>query len=300
MRIAVAASQLKEVGQWTGATYEIRELRDASHEIGIEPLPVPLRRLQFNFPSGRPAETLLIGLPLERVDVLVVRRTGAYLDAAHLLTSLMAASGATTMDPIDRFSMGGASKLLSTASRHQRQVGSSTVVVFDPSGIGVSASNLRQRLDRGRLLGKPMSGAHGQGVVTIDDVEHLPELADRFDGPFLLQPFEQIEAEYRIMLLDAEPIGVALKQSIDGGPANAARGAAFRGVDDSELVNSLLAYVGSTQPPMGLVGMDVASTPSGFFVIEENYAPEWKALDAALGQRTARIILDRLLTKARL
>ena len=41
-------------------------------------------------------------------------------------------------------------------------------------------------------------------------------------------------------------------------------------------------FVTESELPSGLVGIDVAYADDRYFVIEENYAPEWRAADAAL------------------
>lgn len=294
--LAIAGSQLQSQDDWTGATYEMNELRAAAERLGLAVVPVPLSTLSFGFEAGRTAVVRCRDRELSSVDYLVVRRTGSFLEQALILTTILSGSGTTCLDPVSRFLLGGASKLLSTSSRHERNVGSTTEVHFDRDTLHCSTLRLSEWLEGGPIVLKPLAGAHGRGFTIVRSAVELEAVVRVVELPVLVQPFESITAEYRVMLLGGRSLATAVKVHEDGAPGNAARGAVFAAVDD-ETRRQVEAYAESAECPDGLLGVDVIAVGGEYKVIEENFAPEWRSLDRANEASMAAAILDELVRR---
>ena len=233
---------------------------------------------------------------ISTVSALVVRGTGGHFEIARALSAVLKSRGCCLLDDLPRFGAGTASKMSTTLTRHDRQVGSSSIVgdaqawhyLFDGP---IEPSDFP-------LLYKPPSGRQGRGIVVLDDPEalrsHLSSLANESDEPFLLQRMERFAHEYRALLLHGSCLGVAEKIAEDGIPANAATGAAFTPVSDGtqEMISR---FVERSCPGDCLTGVDVGELTDGSLrIIEENAAPQWQAFDAALGTNAAELIIRRL------
>lgn len=241
------------------------------------------------------------GEDISALTTLIVRSTGGSEAATAVLVRALALCGCDVFDPVERFALGRASKLLTTISRFQSGAGTSTYVAFSRSG----AMDLLRRLQadgRFPLVVKPASGKQGRGVHVIADVETgLERLEEHFgfgehaDEPFFLQDRIVFRTEYRILVVDGQSLGVVEKVPLAGEvAANAARGARFVAVDAPEIVAAALPNV-STE---GILGVDVAVDTEGrVHVIEANRAPEWQAFEAATGLDVARMLIDRALRR---
>ncbi|HST58529.1 MAG TPA: ATP-grasp domain-containing protein [Longimicrobium sp.] len=241
------------------------------------------------------------GEDISALTTLIVRSTGGREAATAVLVRALKLCGCDVFDPVDRFAVGRASKLLTTISRFQSGAGTSTYVAFSRSG----ATDLLDRLQadgRFPLLLKPAFGKQGRGIhVVADHAAGMRRLEEHFgrqehaEEPFLLQDRIVFRSEYRVLVVDGEALGVVEKVALPGEvAANAARGATFVAVDAPEIVAATLPNVSGE----GILGVDVAVDTEGrVHVIEANRAPEWQAFEAATGLNVARLIIDRALRR---
>lgn len=241
------------------------------------------------------------GRDLSTLHTLIVRSTLDREASTALLVRALAMCGCVISDPIDRFSVGRASKLLTTLSRFRRGVGSSSYIAFNAEGAH-QLCRLLHDPQRYPLVAKPFSGKKGRGVERIDTPAQLAryvdgELADA-DGeqPLLLQSWIEIAHEYRVLVFDGVALGVVEKQRAFGQvAANAAQGGAFHAVEAPQIVAYTLANVSAE----GLLGVDVALDRHGdMHIIETNRAPLWEAFEQATGIPVAPRILELLAARS--
>ncbi len=233
------------------------------------------------------------------LNVLMVRSTGGREASSAMLAHALAFCGCNTVDPLERFSIGFASKLLSTISRFKRGVGSNSYIAFGAR----NAAELLRRLNISAeqpILYKPAAGRKGEGVLTFSELgaalefagQAAPDMAEA-EQPFLFQTLERFVAEYRVMVMDGEVLGMAAKSRADGAvAANAAQGGSFAPADVPEVAKFVREHVSQ----QGLLGVDVALDDEGaLHIIETNRAPLWGAFEAATGIQVADEVINRLL-----
>ncbi|HEX2206800.1 MAG TPA: ATP-grasp domain-containing protein [Longimicrobium sp.] len=260
------------------------------------------RAVTFAFVRGEATPRLEHrGEDVAGLTTLIVRSTTGREAATAVLVRALRLCGCDVFDPVERFAVGKASKLLTTLTRFQSGAGTSTYVSFSRDG---AAALLRRLGAEGRLplLLKPASGRKGRGIQAIDDVDGgLRLLQDHFgyreyaDEPFFLQDLVAFRKEYRVLVLDGVALAVVEKVRQPGSmAANAARGAEFVAVDAPDVVRAALPHVSGE----GVLGVDVGvDTQGDVHVIEANRAPEWAAFEAATGLNVARLVIDRALQR---
>lgn len=241
------------------------------------------------------------GEDISTLTTLIVRSTGGREAATAVLVRALKLCGCDVFDPVERFALGKASKLLTTLTRFQSGAGTSTYVCFSRGG---AATLLRRLGAEGRLplLLKPAAGKKGRGIHVVEDVdggmrlleEHF-EFQEHTDEPFFLQDLVEFRKEYRILVVDGAALGVAEKIRQPGAlAANAAQGAWFVAADAPEVVRAALPHVSGE----GILGVDVAVDAAGeVHVIEANRAPEWEAFERATGLNVARLLIDRAIRR---
>lgn len=214
---------------------------------------------------------------LSALQWAIVRGTTDHEAAVALLVYGLQALEVPISDPWSRFvQLGKASKLLSTATRWHRRIGTTSHIAFSLKGleriIG-DATNFP-------LVVKPPSGRHGAGVKLLETPQAARYLLNQYlaDG-LLLQQYIDFQREFRILIHDGTIIGAAEKlrkgQRFD---ADGVKGARFEKCDVPDDIAAMLPQAVS----MGIVGVDVGIAPDGsLHVIEENYAPEFERLAKA-------------------
>jgi glutathione synthase/RimK-type ligase-like ATP-grasp enzyme len=260
------------------------------------------REVTFSFERGAQKPGLVhLREDISTLTTLIVRSTGGREAATTLLVRSLVMCGCDVFDPVERFAIGKASKLLTTLTRFQSGAGTSTYASFSREG---AAALLHRLVEEGKLplVVKPSSGKKGRGVHVIGDfAEGMQRLGEHFawqeysDDPFFLQDLLQLEREYRVLVVDGEPLGIVEKVRPTGGiAANAAQGARFVAVEAPDVVRAALPHVSSE----GILGVDVAvDTEGDIHVIEANRAPDWEAFEQATGLNVARLLIDRAIQR---
>lgn len=228
---------------------------------------------------------------------LMVRSTKNVEAAVAILVRSLKICGCDVFDPIERFSVGKASKLLTTISRFKSGLGTSTYISFTRTG----AQDLLQRLTHeGRLplLTKPITGKKGQGVELINDIEAGLACIEQYFGseeylpdPFYFQDYVDFQKEYRLLIMDGESLGIIEKVKAPGKiAANAAQGGTFIKVEAPDITPIVLQNVSQE----GILGVDVAIDQNGHLhIIETNRAPQWDVFERTTGINVAKIIIQR-------
>ncbi|HET6975869.1 MAG TPA: hypothetical protein VFI24_06075 [Pyrinomonadaceae bacterium] len=277
--------------------YEKRKLVEEAQKVYDKVILINTRHVTYQFISGRAKPILLHdGEDISDLSSLHVRSTTRRETSTSLLVHSLKLCGCDVFDPVDRFAVGYASKLLSTLSRFEKRVGSNSFFAFRYD----NAMELLMKLDEENmfpLIVKPIKGKKGKGVQTLHDLDSARiNAADFFsnvyteDEPLFLQTYENFVEEFRVLAVDGGILGIAKKLPRKGSTANAAQGAEFVKVERPELVEFLLPHISN----QGVVGIDIAADDSGrFHILETNWAPSWSHFEAATGINVAEFIIKR-------
>lgn len=273
--------------------WEVQELLRAVRAQGHEALLIQPQNMVYTLPRDERARLTLDGQAFQVPDQLIVRSTKDVEGPVALLVRLCVHLGGASLDPIDRFSTGGNSKLLTTLSRWQAGYGSTSYIAFSKR----TAEQLLLGLPGGAypLVVKPISGRHGDGVVKLDTTNAVrqwlgqqPQDQDKAT-PYLFQHCEDFSHEYRVLMVNDHILAIVEK---DKGPRpfnreNEARGTRFLPVVlSTQAHNDIAAAIAATCDPAGLLGVDVGwARDNQIHIIEENRAPEWENFQQALRQQ---------------
>lgn len=285
-----------------GLSYEGQSLYSAALAIYDEVLLVDPREVTYKLIRDKEhPEITLNGVSIADMNVLLIRSTKGIEIATAVLARVCQLSGCNIVDPVERFSIGKASKINTTISRFVSNVGTSSYFCFSRE----SAIALFQDLAlKGEfpLLTKPVSGSQGEGVLRLDNLDDALSWVRIFfqsDGfskdPLLIQGFVEFVKEFRLLIFDGEILGIAEKFKKPGSyVANAHQGGEFVRSDRPDLATAAIELVSGK----GLLGVDVGLDTSGnLHIIESNRAPQWHAFEKAMEINVAKEILNRLAGK---
>lgn len=235
------------------------------------------------------------------LDSLHVRGTKNRETSTAILVHTLSECGCDIFDPVERFSVGYSSKLLSTLRRFVKGIGSSSFITFNHDN-AVSLLEFVDALGLFPLIGKPIAGRQGKDIELIssfenglDYIELFFKYRDNDEVPLFLQKFEIFLSEYRALVVDGNVLGVVQKTKREGAvAANAAQGASFTKVNDQLIVD----FVTKNVTGKGIVGVDIGKDEKGnLYLIEENRAPLWSIFEDATNIDVAQAIIKRSLER---
>lgn len=276
-----------------GVNHEISGLVAAAHRRSWGVVLIDPREVAIGATGGDPPFAVAVACgDISHLDALVVRGTGGLTEAVHALCAAVTANGTVLLDPVRRFET-SASKVPSTLDRHGRGVGSPSWVVLSEASL--AAARMLLQGESRPLLVKPAAGRQGQGVVRLASVAELAAALQSAGGPVIVQVVEDVDAEYRVMLLHGRVLGVARKSVVAGSlTANAATYGRWVKADPDE-AEVAARFTAGVVVGEGLFGADIGRRPDGsLFVIEENRAPQWQTFDAVTGLDTAEEVVAAL------
>lgn len=284
--------------------YETRRLHDEASRRYDSVRLIDPRAVVHSFVRGEARPSIQHGgEDISALTTLIVRSTAGREAATAMLVRALKLCGCDVFDPVERFAIGKASKLLTTIERFRTGAGTSTYVSFSRvGGVRLLESLAEQR--KLPLVVKPAHGRKGRGVYLIGDLasglRHLDEHfgPDEYaEDPFFLQDRVVFTKEFRILVVDGEALGIVEKIGAPGViAANAALGAHFVAADAPEVIKAALPSVSKE----GILGVDVGLDAAGeVHVIEANRAPEWSAFESATGLDVARLIVARAIQRVR-
>ncbi len=280
-------------------SFEKKALVREGQKIFDEVLLIDTRNMAYQFLRGSDRPIIQLGeRDISDLSALYVGSTKNREASTAILVHTLSHNGCRINDPVSRFSVGFASKLLSTFRRFERGSGSSSFLAFNKR----NAERLLQQIDEKKyfpLIHKPIRGSKGKGVHRINSLGEAQDFCEAFfqkrsnpDIPLFLQTFVNFTREFRVMVYDYEVIGMVEKIKAEGAvAANAAQGGAFKAVHDERLKKFVIDQTRSK----GLFGFDVAiDEEEQFHVIESNRAPLWETFQEATGINVAGEILTRM------
>jgi len=147
------------------------------------------------------------------------------------------------------------------------------------------------------LLVKPVCGRHGEGIQimeTADDVSMF--LSTQHKDNLMLQSFLKIDEEYRVFVVGDQSLGVIKKIPKEGSViANYAAGAQFVSAKVPEAIKAECIEI-CRQQCIDIGGVDLARIGDGFFLLEINRCPEFRAFSKAKDINVAEHIV-KFITK---
>jgi RimK-like ATP-grasp domain len=277
--------------------YEKRTLVEEAKKFFDIVVLINTRRVTYQFIRGQPKPILFHDNQyISDLCSLHVRSTVHRETSTSLLVHALNLCGCDIFDPIDRFSVGYASKLLSTVERFQQGVGSNSFFAFECE----SSLYLLEEVHKKNLfplIAKPIAGQQGKGLQVLPDLDLANSYACNFfrsrnnqDEPLFLQTYESFVEEYRVLIVDGEVLGMVRKIPKEGIlAANAAQGAKFIKANNFDLINFLLPRIKTK----GVLGIDVAVNLSGdFHILEMNWAPSWRVFEEVTDINVSQFIVQ--------
>lgn len=238
---------------------------------------------------------------LSSLTTLIVRGTSERTASTALLVHTLDLCGCKILDPFSRFSVGYASKLITTVTRYKRGIGSDSYFAFTLEKAKLLVKILEKN-KRFPLIAKPITGRQGRGVSLIQSTDKAIDFVEDFfrykqhvDFPVFFQAYENLIDEFRVIVVEGEPVGVVKKiPSEETIAVNAAQGASFIPVNAPDVVSFTIENVSKE----GILGVDIGITTEGNYrIIEENRAPLWRTFESVTGINVAEKIIEQALKK---
>lgn len=288
--------------EYEDLNYEKKCLFDTAKKYFDDVLLIDTHKVYYKFIRGNELPIIIYGKKdISNLSAINIRSTKNREASTALLAHSLNLCGCVLNDPVTRFSVGYASKLLSTSKRFKNKTGSSSFLAFDLE----SSKNLIKDIHKEKLfplVAKPIGGSKGIGVVLIKNKKEANEYAEEFfehratdDTPIFLQTFVRFVKEYRIMVIDKKAVNIVRKiKPEDKITANAAQG----GIFVKEENDAIIEFVTNNLTEEGIYGVDVAVDENGdFHIIEANRAPMWETFEETLVENIAEIIVQDALEK---
>jgi glutathione synthase/RimK-type ligase-like ATP-grasp enzyme len=158
---------------------------------------------------------------------------------------------------------------------------------------------MRQEIARQRLadthqpvVAKGVHGSKGKYVFRLDDpAEELERIDDDLVGFFTFQQYLEVEREYRVLVLDGQPLGAISKQPAKG---DFRRNFSLGGqVEAAELNADLREICRQAAQTLGyqFAGVDLAISHGRPYILEVNRSPGFAGFEEATGQNVAAAFL---------
>ncbi|MBU1089445.1 ATP-grasp domain-containing protein [Patescibacteria group bacterium] len=146
-------------------------------------------------------------------------------------------------------------------------------------------------------LVKPALGRHGEGVMVFRSRAALANHLAKNKIGILVQNYLKILAEYRVFVVGNESLGSIRKIPKPGSiAANYAAGARFEPAKlPSKIVSEAVSICKQQQIDIG--GVDLALTKEGFYLLEVNRCPEFRAFSKTTKINVADAIVKFALAK---
>ena len=277
--------------------YETKSLYDEAKLKFEKVILIDSREIYYKFIKGEKyPEIVYNGESINNLSILIVRSTKGREKSISLLVHSLDICGTHIMDPLDRFSPGQASKLLSTAERFKKGIGSNTYLAFSKKSAFLLLNDIFNENDF-PLIGKPIAGKRGRGVVKVDSmekailyVEHFFKVSKDIDDPIFFQKYVNFVKEFRVILIYGKSYGIVEKRQYGNKIAkNVAVGGRLLSTEDDNIISFVETYCSSD----GILGVDVGiDSNDDIHIIEANRAPLWKAFQDTTGVNIAKKIIQ--------
>lgn len=283
--------------------YESRRLMEEGGRLGHDVVVRPFPDLVFTVGTldqvpGSPIESsvLLDGQPIdERFDAVYIRYFYPYISEALTLAEWAHRRGLTLIDrslATDNFvhsKMYNAWKLAEAG-------------LPVPTGFqAMRQENARQHLTglHRPVIAKGVHGSKGKYVFRLDDpAEELEKINDDLVGFFTFQQYLEIEREYRVLVLDGQPLGAISKKPVKG---DFRRNFSLGGqVAAATIDANLRETCRRAAKTLGyqFAGVDLAISQGQPYLLEVNRSPGFAGFEEATGLNVASAFLDMVAKQA--
>ena len=304
----VKQNKMKSIGictpysDYNFLNYETKSLYDEASSEFERVFLLDSRDIYYKFIKGEKyPEIVCNGENINTLSVLIIRSTKGREKSIALLAHSLNTCGTHIMDPLDRFSPGQSSKLLSTVERFEKGIGSNTYMAFSKKAALLLLDDIFNK-NGFPIIAKPIAGKQGKGVEKIDNIEIASSYVDQFfkvstdaDNPVFFQKYINFIKEFRVVLVDGKASGIVEKlQDNHKVVKNVAAGGRFL----STQANNITSFVETHCSAEGILGVDVGvDSEDDIHIIEANRAPLWKAFQDATGVNIAQKIVKCALKK---
>jgi ribosomal protein S6--L-glutamate ligase len=272
-----------------GTGWHVRDLMRAAAALGHVAEPVDFRTVHAELPAGTTS--------LDDFDAVVVRTmpAGSLEQIVFRMDVLqrLETSGRVVVNPprslevcIDKYL---ASARLAAAGLPVPE----TIVCQDAE----SATAAFERLG-GDVVVKPLFGSEGKGMLRVDSLDlawRTFRTLDRTGAVLYVQRFIRHPGwDLRVFVLDGEVLTAMRRHSADGWRTNVAQGGRAEAVS-ATADEQRLALAAATAVGARIAGVDLLPRPDGgYFVLEVNAVPGWRALAPTTGVDVAAAIVCRI------
>ncbi len=284
MQIPIFTDEVMTQGGWHG-----QQLKDAFAQQGVEAVFVTLRACCLNLTHHSPQvnvphfESLPAGAFVRGIAGGTLQQVTTRLNVLHLL-ELMGVRVYNSGKAIERtVDKGMTSYLL-------HQAGIATPKTWVTESREIAHQIMAQAT---KLVIKPLFGSQGTGVRLVDSNDLPLPMDDHVDGVFYLQQFIHAKHDYRVFLVNNQPIA-AMKRAGEGWLHNVALGARCEAVSEHDVLE--LATQASLALNIAYCGVDVIRDEHGqLFVLEVNSIPAWRGLQSVADINIAQVLVKDFL-----
>ncbi len=266
---------------------ERAQLRDAIQNAGHTCTVVNPNMCVYEFIRGKPAVIRYDHGNLALADYLIARSTAGCRPAAYLLAQTLNMAYLTNdgnchiVDPVSRYQT-DIGKMETTVNLHRNGRGIDTWCVFSDIGLDQIINELPYP-----VIVKPHDGSHGRGCVVINTPSLLRHHAMSLLGaspnyPVYIQRYMKFDREYRVLCCNFHVIGIV------------ERNRSNHDFMRSSKVMTEYNPLSEGWIPEGIVGVDVGVCGDERYIIEINYAPEWRHFEDVTRINVSKKIVEIL------
>lgn len=299
MKIGLISAHLEGFKETTELGYETQQIKIELKKLNSTLILIDPTKLRYGIENNiahasfQDIENKIININC--IDALFVRRTRNFEE--QIIDFIEFASRANpSLAIIDQLESYGrpTSKVESILRR--------TAKFNQPNTSVVTTASLVPEEIKYPVVAKPTHGASGKSVQTCKSFSELKDYLSNRDGfsaysgyGTLVQEELNIDAEYRVMVVDGLALGCAIKE----GGGNAAKGAKFlkyNGKNTSKIID--LAERVSKYLKQDISGVDIIESKGKLYLIECNRNPQFSEFDRATDTNSAtpiaKMLLDRV------
>ncbi|KPA14990.1 ATP-grasp fold, RimK-type domain protein [Candidatus Magnetomorum sp. HK-1] len=282
--------------------FEKQALYTEAKEQFDEVLLIDTRSVSYQFIRGHQNPIIIyMKRNISDLSILHVRSTKNREASTAILVHSLSLCGCKIFDPLERFSIGYASKLLTELGRFKKGIGIDSFIAFNIENTLELLQNL-ESLNAYPLIAKPIAGRLGFGIERLSNYKKAKQFAETFfsrienvDIPIFIQRFKDFRREFRVLVINGESLAVVQKEHPTKGiTVNAAQGAVFKSVNRPDIAKFTIENTSKE----GILGVDVAEDSGGeLYIIEANRAPLWRNFELATGINVAQYLIKQSLTR---
>jgi ribosomal protein S6--L-glutamate ligase len=279
----------------------VLDLEKSIRALGHEPRRIYVDRLGIDIKPGRLGISQPVEKKLERVDVdgAFLRHLGIIKDYEQFgsrLWSVMAIqqSGVYVMNEVVSWLLAG-DKLASLTILAKK--GIPVPHTFNSEDMFVAYEAMK---GIGEVVVKPLRGSMGYGVFRVKDPDvamHIFSYFTNINKPMYLQRYLEKKGggDYRVIVVGGRVIGAEFRKGMDWKSNIARGGIPTKAKADPEMRE--LSVKAAEALHLEYVGVDIAKTRDGYFVMETNPTMSWQGFKKVTGINVSDVLIRHLISK---